>query len=336
MCGLLCTFSVAYAHQKGGEVNSATIAAAAGLHAVEYMQTKVIGVCGWLLCVGPICKVDVTNELDQYLPDLVVTVHSKPDNNPWLELQATTDKASYLLGNKLMQTYIGSVYGLKGVDLADGGTIANAGGSNRSGYTQKSVEVTGSPMSLMNIPYAMLRSDTTPLMPYYSSALDAVPSRSGIAEMLRWESYLPIGPYIGNSMLDHWGYMYPRDMAVNQNNPYKAAVIAAMHASALVTNTATLHMVVPTNHSCGLNCSVANVKAETGELNQKWQEVYPVDRHVIPGQSDVLSPTPIGGTDAAMADGNFVFLLWRHYRGCVQGKGTLIFYTVPVPPTKKD
>tara|TARA_R110002167_G_scaffold93474_5_gene250478 strand:- start:93 stop:1112 length:1020 start_codon:yes stop_codon:yes gene_type:complete len=316
-----------------GSTNGIKIAADIAKNATQYMSTKVIGACVWLQCVGPYCWTSVTPELDQFLPDLVVTVHNHKDDNPWLELRETTDKVAYLIGNKALQLFMGA-FGLGGVKMSGGGTTANTGGGSHSGYTQKYVEVTGSPF--YSIPYLMLRFDTTPYMPYYNSSLDSVPGRLGFAEMLRWQSYSPLGPYIGDSFADHWGYMYPRNMAVNSNNPYKAAVIAAMHASALVTNTATMHVVQHTQNSCGQNCAVSNVKAETGDSHQKWQEVYPNDHKVIPGKSDLTSTTPLGQADYEAGNGNFAFVLWRHYRGCIQHAGKLIFYTVAVPPTKKD
>ena len=45
---------------------------------------KVIGECSWL-DGKPIPKLVVTPSIEQYLPDLVVTVSNKPEENPWFE-----------------------------------------------------------------------------------------------------------------------------------------------------------------------------------------------------------------------------------------------------------
>ena len=43
----------------------------------------------------------------------------------------------------------------------------------------------------------------------------------------------------------------------------------------------------------------------------------------------------LGEKDDHAGNGNYVFLVWRHYRGCIQNPGLFITATVDVPPTNK-
>ena len=76
---------------------------------------------------------------------------------------------------------------------------------------------------------------------------------------------------------------------------------------------------------------MANVVEETSEDNEKWQEVYPHDRHVIIGEDDVSSVSSLGSDDEAAGHGNYVFIVWRHYQGCMPGAGDVIVKTADVP-----
>ena len=111
------------------------------------------------------------------------------------------------------------------------------------------------------------------------------------------------------------------------------SIMAGLRAAAIVTNRNYLHVVKSTGDSCGTNCAVANVN--TSSQNTIWQEVYPYDKPIQMGEMGIGSLTPVGAQDNQAGNGNYVFQLWRHYRGCIHGDGSLVFATVPVPPTQK-
>ncbi len=231
-----------------------------------------------------------------------------------------------------------------GDQLTDGRNSGISSIMHSSADITKSVDVIGSPVNMAHLPYMVLRRDTTSYAPYFHSATDSVMGRLGIAEDLELLTFSPLGPYIGKSFVDHWTYEFPRDMSVVNANDYKASASISMHAADIVTNRHTGHVVKGTSDSCGINCAVANVvppeEVKKGRSpHEIWQEVYPLDRNKLNlGKSDQLSisPTDLGHDDEVAGKGNYVFLIWRHYKGCIQSHdAALISATVTVPPTKK-
>lgn len=322
---MLCAFGD---DSPPSSINSVKMATTIAKHYAEYMRWHPIGMCVWMhwSMFGPYYT--YTLELDEYLPDLVVTVFNENGDDPWTETKVSFDKLSQALGNTTIRAVTGD-------ELTDGHNTSTRGEMNNNSVITKSVDVIGSPMSLLNIPYVTLRADTTGYMPYYQSGVDAVPGRLGIAEALRKETWNPMGNYIGGSFINHWAYEFPRDMSVDNNNDFKASVSVALHAADIVTNRNTLHVVNSTADSCGRNCSVANVIEENADEHEIWEEVYPTDKHIQLGQSDTSSATPLGQEDEKQGHGNYVYVIWRHYRGCMQDDGMYVTATVTVPPTVK-
>lgn len=78
---------------------------------------------------------------------------------------------------------------------------------------------------------------------------------------------------------------------------------------------------------------MSNVIEEQNDMHEMWQEVYPSDRHVHPGRDDRKSTASLGKQDEQKGNGNYVFVLWRHYRGCIQGDH-FIMATEGVLPTR--
>ena len=136
-------------------------------------------------------------------------------------------------------------------------------------------------------------------------------------------------------MYHHWGYEFPRSMSVNIDNDYKASVVVALHAADLVTNNNALHTIQSTEDSCGQTCAVANVIEEMTEEHAIWQEVYPNDRRILLGQDNTVELDSLGQADDVAGNGNYVFVVWRHYKGCVQAPGNVVLVTQPISPTKK-
>lgn len=300
-------------------VNAITIAIAGETHFRKYSDWHDIGACSWIQWhwYGP--TVSITPEISEYIPDLVVTVYNEYGDDPWTSANYTLDPAAHKITNKVLEQLIGH----KITNGRSQGTTRRMGNNS---VTTKSVDVIGSPINMIRVPKASLRRDTTSFKPYYHSDLDVVPGRTGIAEDIRSETWNPFSHYIGSSFSDHWGYEFPRSMTVDTNNDYKASVIIAQHAADIVTNKNRLHVTRSTSNSCGTECTVANV-IDNDDDHEKWQEIYPHDHHVHVGLSDKTSTKPIGHSDSQAGHGNYVFLVWRHYRGCVQGSGHLLYAT---------
>jgi integrating conjugative element protein (TIGR03756 family) len=310
-------------------ITSLRIAQTIAEHYFDYTHYKIIGSCFWKECSWGMCHFPVTLELDEYLPDLVVTVSNHPENNPWVEARDLLDRPSHSIGRQL-------IFNATGFDLGNGNTSGLARVAHYDSLRTKSVDVVGNPFTLLHFPFLNLKVDTVPYLPYYQSDLDVL-GRLGVAEMIRMETWNPIGNPIGNSTLNHWSYEFPRSMSVNVDNNYKASVVAALRATDIVTNQNTLHTVQSTSNSCGIHCSVSNVIEEQTEQHAIWQEVYPYDRHIHIGEDDHLNIQSLGAEDENASQGNYVFVLWRHYRGCVEADktATLLMATVAVSPTQK-
>lgn len=296
-------------------------------HYLDYSHFEVIGACVWLKCVWYGCTTSTKLELDEYLPDLVVTSYNGQGNDPWWEANESLDAASYETANIATQE-------MTGQSLTNGRTRMVSRHMHEDKQIIKSVDVVGNPFTLFEYPFPTLRVDTTPFEPYYQSDLDALMDRSGIAEGIRWETYTPLIDTIGE-IYYHWGYEFPRSMTQRTSNDYKAAVMAALHGTDIVTNKNTLHVVDSTSDSCGENCAVSNVIEEMDDDHEIWQEVYPNDRHIQLGENDVAKEGDLGAGDDEDGNGNYVFVVWRHYRGCQQGSGDLIYATEHVSNTEK-
>ncbi len=309
-----------------------------------------IGVCVWLHH-ALIPYITTTPEVDEYLPDLVVSVYNELGDDPFEEANYMLDETANEVGNTDLKIATSALIGgsISG-GLANGRNSSIRTRTHNNSDITKSVDVIGSPFNVAHLGYVTLQRDTTFYYPYFQSDADSVPGRLGFAEDLEVKyTPSPLGPYIGSSFENHWAYEFPRDMDVVNENDYKASLSIALHAADIVTNKSDGHIVYPTHDSCGKNCAVANVisPSEQHDINIRnrsarnntiWQEVYPNNINKVKmGTSDVASTNPygLGHSEEVAGNGNYVFVIWRHYKGCVQSHGKLIFATVKVPNTKK-
>lgn len=297
-------------------------------HWPHYSHYKVIGICTWMHW-GLFPVVLVKPELDEYKPDLVVTVYNQPGDDPWFEARETIDPLSSDFSTHVIKNITGF-----SMTTGNNAELSGQGQMHYNALRAKIVDVIGDPMVSLSMPMADLRPDTTAFRPYYQSQVDVL-GTLGIAEAIQPDTYNPLTHYIGSSVFDHWSYEYPRSMTIDVDNDYKAAVVAALHAADIVTNTNPLHIVHSTENRCGVNCAVANVIEETSDTNEVWQEVYPKNAPVLLGKSDALTSDSTGSSDDVAGNGNYVFVIWRHYRGCVQADGELLFASSTVSPTIK-
>jgi len=306
-----------------GSINGAAIAWDGIKHFFDYGHYRVIGTCIWEKGVYP-PKLIPTLEIDEYEPDLVVSVYNHHGDNPWWEMRLVDDGYNWIAHS--------IIHALTGMSPTEGNNADIPSKNNQNSLRRKIVEVVGSPADLTTLPLMNLTPDTVSYVVYYQSQIDVL-GRYGLAELLYSPRTLnPMAYYIGQSVFNHWGYEFPRNMSVSQTNDYKAALILAQRAVDIVTNHNAGHTVVTTNNRCGKkNCVVRNVIEETKESRAIWEEIYPKDRHVHIGEDDSLNPQSLGVADILAGNGNYVFLVWRRYRGCIQVKNAhLVFKSVDV------
>lgn len=308
-------------------MNGTQISITVGKDILDYINYRVIGSCLWLYCDFPLCKVTPTLELDEYLPDLIVSVYNGRGNDPFYEmskvpvppLMKSADDLGYESGNLAFNKVANT-----DIPIGNGNSNTLMSKGHYDAMRTKSVDVIGSPLAWFHIPFLMLRADTSPYTPYYISDTDVL-GRLGIAEALRPEIWDPFHYYIGSSSINYWSYEFPRSMTVNVYNDYKASVVSAERAADIVTNQNTLHTNISTSNSCGDNCVVSNVIEDPNEDHEIWQEVYPNDEHIHPGENDAATISSIGSDDEQAGNGNYIFVVWRRYQGCIQSDGDLIY-----------
>ena len=326
---LAASIAMSPASFAGGEITSLRFVLDAGAHFLDDSHFSIIGACVWEQWTWHGPSISATLELDEYLPDLAVSVYNEEGDDPWLYPNTFLDDMSYDGGDALLQT----ATGLSNADMYNGNQASTDSSEQHDAETTKYVDVLGSPGMIVHVPFATLRSATWPNEPFYQSMLDT-PGRMGIAETLEPGTYNPLGGYIGTFM-KHWAPEFPRTMTVDNDNDYIASTSIALHAADIVTNDNSLHVVHSASDSCGTNCAIANVIPESSDSHEIWEEVYPNDHHITLGKFNLMPGHPIGHRDIVKGHGNYVYMIWRHYKGCVQHSGSLIYKTVDVPPTHK-
>ncbi len=274
---------------------------------------RIIGTCTWLKKFPP--NLEEGPAIEQYLPDLIVTVSNEPGANPWQEVNLLYENQLALKG---YQTAFSESLGLP-FDVADSSSQLTPQHLNEE--RRRVVSVIGSPAGLYRLPKVTHKPETTFGKPYYSSLADAVSDRTEAGEIAYMATHpnLLIGHEIGTT-INHWGHEIPRLMQVTQPYRFRASVVAAMHAADIVTNTQSLHIAMPTKNSCGSNCVVSNVIYDPKHEHVLWQEVYPINRMIEPGDA-----SDFGEADDAKGNGNYIFVIWRKYRGCISQSGRLIY-----------
>lgn len=285
---------------------------------------RIIGSCMWLERNFP-PKVTPGPAVSQFLPDLIVTVSNNPGENPWVEANA-------LYENKAALTVYKSAFkAALNLPLGFGDGSGQVATQHINEDRTRIVSVLGSPSAVYQIKGITHRPETKLMKLYYSSLADAVNERTQIAEIayLASRPQLLINHEIGSATY-LWGHELPRLMRVTQPSRFRASVVAAMHAADIVTNEGGMHLKQPTTNACGPHCVVSNVVFDPQQKQVIWQEVYPNNRTIIPG-----SPSDEGVADENKGNGNYVFVVWRKYKGCVKQPGKLLWGTPHVGTPQK-
>jgi integrating conjugative element protein (TIGR03756 family) len=265
--------------------------------------------CLWINELG---EVNTTPVLSHYLPDLVVSVFSKPKDNPWMEINKIVDS----IGQPIQQGVVKWVTGL------------NAGSGNHSFLDQheqsvifKEADVIGNPALTMIPDHGLLPSTATSWRPYYQSMSDSLLWR-GLPPAALPEEGLAIGlnviHHIGTG-LTNWGGVYPHEGKLINDNDVKASAVIAGRAADLVTRRNEYgHVYQYLSTECGEHCNAAPIQENSKETY--FQMIYPItqnDCHIL-GDSDSYT------SDMMNPDGAYIWIVWRHYEGCSDGDGKYI------------
>ena len=283
----------------------------------QCMHYKILGECNWMSRTGP----NVTLYLDQYLPDVVVSVYNKPGENPWAEVNGTIDQAGKSAEDTIVQT---TTQGL----TAGFGQHSMATQNEQSVYF-KEVDVIGNPALAVFDHEIFLPSTAIPLFPYFQSMLDAVLWRGlTIASMPEKVMAVPedIVRRVGTFPIK-WGSVFPIEGSVHASNEAKAAAVIAQRAVNLLTSSPMehmpLHIFKRLNNNCGDQCDADDF--HENDDHTQFQRIYPDPQNTCEVFGNTLS---YGNEREQQTHGAYVWIVWRHYRGCVQGDGKYIGKTL--------
>ena len=316
---LLCAIifaSVSCAALAADEMDDAQIIADTIQGTSNCIHYQLVGICFWQK--NWYSPPRATLKLDQYMPDAVVSVFTKPDNNPWWFASHLVDSAAY-------QTGQAEIKNMTHFNMGYGDSHDNSGLDVNNRFHE--VDIIGNPALLVfkHIGGAvMLPSTARPYFPYYLSLLDAYTWRFPGVERLYPGALIPGLHDVGTIIIHDWGPVFPRNGYVNQPDDAKAGAVNAQRAADIITQDGQPHLYKELSNSCGVHCKAAPVAENSKQV--EFQMIYPkVETScMIFGKSDAGSAQP-WGMDAAQAGNNrYVWVMWRHYHGCIQGHGKFI------------
>ena len=307
LCTLLCLHPL-YAEDES-TMNSLQITEASIKGVPNCMHYKITGICFWLECSVFGCDIETTFKVDHYLPDLVASVYTTPQNNPFWFAKTVLDPAFYEAGKiQIKQT--------THFDLGSGHEHNNSQRDINNRFHE--VDLIGNPALTLLSGYGLfLQSAAIPFNPYYSSLLDAYAWRYPALERFYPGSLIPGLHDVGEVLLHDWGPVYPRNGYVNQPDDAKAAAVNALRAALIVTKSDQPHVYQPLSDDCGDHCSIEPVKENN--KNAQFQMIYPKleTTCTVFGQSDLGQLRPWQTDAATQGHNRYIWLLWRHYHGCI-------------------
>jgi integrating conjugative element protein (TIGR03756 family) len=283
---------------------------AATKHCLHY---RVTGICFWLDCEHGVCTTNTTLRVAHDLPDAVVSVYQKTHRNPWRYAEAL-NKLAYPIGNAQIENQLGHSLGY--------GQMSASNTTDMDTHF-KEVDVIGNPALavLARFNEIFITSIAKPFKPYYVSLADSNAWRSPLIEMALSPQYVLPGMRTVGSVLNSWGNVYPRTGFILQSNDAKAAAVIAQRAADIVTHTHQSHIYQSLSTSCGNACDIS--ETQENDRYTQWQMIYPLPETTcaVFGESDTNTMLPWKFNAAQAGDGDYVWVLWRHYHGCIQGKG---------------
>jgi integrating conjugative element protein (TIGR03756 family) len=295
--------SIAFSNTNSAEIIADTLA---GMPACLHYEIK--GACFWLSTTGAIVS---TPYVQHYLPDAVVSVFNQPDQNPWLEIEATLDQAAAAAQSGLVSLII---------------SIPAAGGQHsfHQPFEQhvyfKEVDILGNPaIPVLPTTPVLLHSVAVPLQPYFQSMLDSVLWR-GFPPMALPEQAMAYAEDITHTVgkgATVWGGAYPFEGKIITGNDAKAGAVIAQRAADLLTaSNAWGHLYQPLSTNCGVECQAAVIQENNSKT--QFQKIYPN----LETTCSVFGASSTYGENAKTPDdGAYVWVLWRQYRGCVPAPG---------------
>lgn len=299
------------------DINSVTITADTLTALPNCVHYRVRGLCYWAGVSG----ISTTPYIEQYLPDVVVTVFNKPGDNPWFEMNHTIDQVGEIAEQQIVSSLTGLAAGQGQQSFSD---------IHEQNIFFKEADVVGNPALAVLPNTGFLSSTATPLVPYYQSMVDAA-SWHGLPQAktpLAEEAYAMVSNldhHVGTFPID-WGGIYPHEGFVATSNDAKAAAVIAQRATDLITSSNPIiigHIYKSLSNQCGEECTASPIQENSSKTT--YQLIYPIEEN----HCDYFGKTISYGNDIeTQTKSAYVWIVWRYYQGCADGDGQFIGKTI--------
>ncbi len=313
---------------RAGSITTAEIVSNTTAAALTCMRWMPVGACFWLRCSWRGCRVRTSLKVGHYNPDLVISSYNELGANPWVEIRATLGLAQQTAANGLL----GSLLPVP-INSAGNRTEGSSRHRDHKNLVFRESDAIGHPLSSLSGIVAgagmLCPSETTSLVPYFQSGLDALAWRQEVPEIFYPASFIPGLREIGAWPLQTWGGVHPRTGWTTQSEEPKAAAINAQRAGDIVTRTAQPHLYVPiTPSSSGLRVWSPGPLRENDPRSGIWQMLIPRTETSCEafGTNDLASLTGWGG-GRVDEEGDYVWNLWRPYQ-CCQRRGQWFLFDI--------
>lgn len=340
---------------RAASISTSRIVAHTGAAALACTRWMPVGMCFWLRCSWAGCSVETSLKVGHYNPDLVVSVYNDLGANPWAEIRAALGIAQ----RTAAQSLVGGAF-----RAGSAGNRTEGTGDRRDhrNLMFRETDAIGHPLSSI-AGYAsgagmLCASQTSSLLPYFQSALDALAWRYEVPEVFYPASWVPGMREIGSWPLQTWGSVHPRTGWTTQTDEPKAAAVNAQRAGDIVTRRSQPHVYIglsgqPYGSNYGMTIIDNWVEDEEGEWVNQWepsftgQRVWPAgplrEKDHRTGTWQMLTPRAerscgvFGVNDLASASswgggrvdpaGDYVWNLWRPYQ-CCSRRGQVFLHSI--------
>lgn len=303
------------------EVTERTLAATA-----LCTRWKVVGICIWMSCVGPVCTTDTSTKVENYVPEVTVQVYGSGAEEPWGETKEINEVALGSNDSSWVKTIISVIENFPIPDL-NGGSPSQAHVGMHKNNQFRIVDIYGNPAA----PTFNLAGEATlglfcsnniiPMAPHYISNLDSVSWRWSIPEFIYPQS-LASFPQLG-SLTNKYGGIYPRTGHIEQHDQLKTSVLAAFRAAHFATRTGTPHVYLPIPMRTEPGYWPPGPLEAEGGATGEWQMLHPI-------VDASCASFPYGRTISAFRRDKktqYVWNFWRKYKCCRKEGQTLIFHS---------
>ncbi len=299
------------------EITTAEILERTSESAADCLEYKVVGICVFVKCIGPICDYDYSAKVDHYLPDLVVTAQHTRHANPWTLIREIYDPIVNAVGEGIFEA-------LTDFELFSG--EANAAGEDVAGIRLRETDVVGNPALYLYDQYDdyFLKSGASAYTMHYQSTLDAFSWREPILEMFfpsNWTSLIPGVNEIGNYPSYTWGSLSLRGGFVTNPNNTKANAVVANRAAHIATSGFQVHLKNAATGCSNDDCTAPGAAAP-GASKTKWQRLLPEPANMC---TDEIHTGNSPDWAKPKQHNSAAWTVWREYRGCLPGEGAFVF-----------